>query len=84
MVSSAAHLASKRSSSWLLLAVVSWLPSGGQLLPPPLLPVQPEVPFWRAVIALLCGGRPLMDVDSGGVEETEAVGNPADAPGAPG
>lgn len=86
-VSSAAHLASKRSSSWVLIAAgaVSWLPSGGQLLlPPPLIPVQPEVPFWKVVVALLCGGRPLMDVNSGGVEGNEAVGNPADTPGAPG
>lgn len=69
LASNAAHLASKRSSSCEAVGAgaVSWLPSGGQLL------LLLGVPFCRSIM-LLCGGRPLIVVDSGGVE------NPAVSP----
>lgn len=89
MASRAAHCASKRSSSWELLAVgaVSWLPSGGQVLLPAPFPPLLEVPFCWSIRMLLWGGRPLIAVDSGGVEENGGVENPPafptplDAPG---
>ena len=67
-----------------MAGAVSWLPSGGQLLLLPPFPPLLEVPFWMAIMALLCGGRPLMVVDNGGVEEKCCVENPAVGPTAPG
>lgn len=71
MASRAAHFASKRSSSWASLAAgaVSWLPSGGQLLPLPPFPPLLEVPFGRSIMMLLCGGTPLEN----GVENPASV-----------
>lgn len=55
--SSAAHCASKRSSSWELLGAgaVSWLPSGGHML----LLLLPGIPLCWSSRAALCDGRPL-------------------------
>lgn len=43
-----------------------------------LLPLPPalKVPFWRVIAALLCGGRPFIAVDNGGVEENVGAENP--------
>lgn len=69
LASRAAHCASKRSSSWELLAAgaVSWLPSGGHTpLPPPL-----GIPLCWSSRPAPCDGRPLT---------ADRVGNPPALP----